>query len=191
MTWGYTLEQHAAAHSNTLHTRLTHDDPTGWRRLIGCLKLQVIFRKRATNYRALSRKITYEDTASYGSLPPCTDWGCGIALWETLQHSATHVCSTLAAIYCQKIYRMFSSHDHIQLWFRMALSKTWHPTAPHCNSLQITATQTFDSGSLSRRHVYNLQHSAAHCNTVGLCNPLQHRTRDCIRRDTRNLLRIT
>jgi len=25
----------------------------GWRRLIGCLKLQVIFRKRATNYRAL------------------------------------------------------------------------------------------------------------------------------------------
>ena len=26
---------------------------TGWRRPIGCLKLQVIFRKRATNYRAL------------------------------------------------------------------------------------------------------------------------------------------
>ena len=28
----------------------------GWRRLIGCLKSQVIFRKRATNYRALLRK---------------------------------------------------------------------------------------------------------------------------------------
>ena len=26
---------------------------TGWRRLVGCLKLQVIFHKRATNYRAL------------------------------------------------------------------------------------------------------------------------------------------
>jgi len=26
---------------------------TGWRRLIGCLKLQVIFRKRATNFRVL------------------------------------------------------------------------------------------------------------------------------------------
>jgi len=34
-------------------------------KLIGCLKLQVIFRKRATNYRALLRKMTYEDKASY------------------------------------------------------------------------------------------------------------------------------
>jgi len=28
---------------------------TGWRRHIGCIELQVIFRKRATNYRALIR----------------------------------------------------------------------------------------------------------------------------------------
>jgi len=45
---------------------------TGWRRLIGCLKFQVIFRKRATNYRALLRKMSCEDKASYGSSPPCT-----------------------------------------------------------------------------------------------------------------------
>ena len=44
---------------------------TGWRRPIGCLKLQVIFRKRATNYGALSRKMTYKHKASYGSSPPC------------------------------------------------------------------------------------------------------------------------
>jgi len=43
----------------------------GWRRPIGCLKLQVIFRKRATNYRALFWKMTYGDKASYGSSPPC------------------------------------------------------------------------------------------------------------------------
>ena len=30
-----------------------------------CLKLQVIFRKRATNYRALLRKMTYEDKAPF------------------------------------------------------------------------------------------------------------------------------
>jgi len=48
-----------------------HSLSTGWRRLIGCLKLQVIFRKRATNYRALLRKMTYEDKASYDSTPPC------------------------------------------------------------------------------------------------------------------------
>ena len=33
---------------------------TGWRRRRGCLKLQVIFRKRATNCRALLREFTYE-----------------------------------------------------------------------------------------------------------------------------------
>ena len=44
---------------------------TGWRRLIGSPKLQVIFRKRATNYRALLWKVTYEDKGSYESSPPC------------------------------------------------------------------------------------------------------------------------
>jgi len=48
-----------------------HGDSTGRRRPIGCLESQVIFRKRATNYRALLRKMTYKDKASYGSSPPC------------------------------------------------------------------------------------------------------------------------
>ena len=43
---------------------------TGWRRLIGSPKLQVIFRKRATNYRGLLWKVTYEDKGSYESSPP-------------------------------------------------------------------------------------------------------------------------
>ena len=33
----------------------------GLTRFIGCLKLQVIFCKRANNYRALLRKMSYED----------------------------------------------------------------------------------------------------------------------------------
>ena len=45
---------------------------TGWRRPIGCLKLQVIFRERATNYKALLRKMTYKDKACYDDTPPCT-----------------------------------------------------------------------------------------------------------------------
>jgi len=49
----------------------TQQSCTGWRRLIGCLKLQVISRKRATNYRALLPKMTYEDEASYEPTPPC------------------------------------------------------------------------------------------------------------------------
>ena len=38
---------------------------------LGSLKLQVIFRKRATNCRALLRKMTHEDRTSYDSTPPC------------------------------------------------------------------------------------------------------------------------
>ena len=42
----------------------TEDDfDTGWRRCTRRLKLQVSFRKRATNHRALLRKITYKDKA--------------------------------------------------------------------------------------------------------------------------------
>jgi len=44
---------------------------TGWRRLTGCLNLHVNFRKRATNYMVLLRKITYKDKASYDSTLRC------------------------------------------------------------------------------------------------------------------------
>jgi len=44
---------------------------TGWRRLIGSPKLQIIFHKRATKYMSLLRKMTYTDKGSYESSPPC------------------------------------------------------------------------------------------------------------------------
>jgi len=64
----YINQHHSRLVCNTQHKR---NEDTGWRRLIGCLKLQVIFRKRATYYRALLRNMTYEDKASYDSTPPC------------------------------------------------------------------------------------------------------------------------
>ena len=39
--------------------------------MIGSPKLQIIFHKRATTYRALLRKMTYKDKGSYESSPPC------------------------------------------------------------------------------------------------------------------------
>ena len=45
--------------------------PTGWRRCIRSLKSQISFRKRTTNYRAVSREMTCKDKASYDSTPPC------------------------------------------------------------------------------------------------------------------------
>ena len=53
------------------------DESTGWQRPIGRLKLQVIFRKRATKFRALLRKMTYKDKALYGFWSPCIHgWTC-------------------------------------------------------------------------------------------------------------------
>jgi len=43
-----------------------------WRRPIGCLELRVIFHKRATNYRALLRKMTCKHKACYVCSPPCS-----------------------------------------------------------------------------------------------------------------------
>jgi len=45
---------------------------TGWPRLIGSPKLQIIFHKRATKYRSLLRKMTYKDKGSYEASPPCS-----------------------------------------------------------------------------------------------------------------------
>ena len=47
---------------------------TAWQRPIGCLQVQVIFWKRATNHRALLQKMTFKDMASYGSSPLCIVW---------------------------------------------------------------------------------------------------------------------
>ena len=56
----------------TTHVDLHACCGTGWRRLIGSPKLQIIFHKRATKYRSLLRKTTYKDKGSYESSPPCT-----------------------------------------------------------------------------------------------------------------------
>jgi len=67
---------------------------TGWRRTIGSLKLQVIFRKRATNLMAFLRKMTCKDKASYDSTPP---WYTKIALvfkWSLYLISMKSLSST-------------------------------------------------------------------------------------------------
>ena len=66
LTW--LNETCGAPHSHLWHTANTCD--TGWRKPIGCLKLQVIVCKRASNYRALLRKMTYKDKASCDSTLP-------------------------------------------------------------------------------------------------------------------------
>jgi len=55
-----------------IYTSCIYKWNTGWRRLVGSPKLQIILHKRATKYRALLRKMTYKDKGYYESSPPCT-----------------------------------------------------------------------------------------------------------------------
>ena len=58
------------------------EDRTGRRGLIRCLKLQVICRKRDTNYRALLRKISDENQAPYDTTPLYMHSQHSIACWH-------------------------------------------------------------------------------------------------------------
>jgi len=75
---------------------------TGGRRIIEWLKLQVVFRKIAANYRALLWKMKCKDKTSYDSTPPCiTTVHVPVFLNCLLLLTATH-CNTLqhTATYC-------------------------------------------------------------------------------------------
>jgi len=82
---------------------ISHCD-TGWRRLIGSPKLQIIFHKRATTYRSLLQKMTYKDKGSYESLPPCTYMRIGIHIHTYLIYHLYHITMRTA--------RKSNSHSH-------------------------------------------------------------------------------
>jgi len=74
---------HAQRMYLNMYVILLYHIDTGWRRCIGCLKLRVSFRRRATNNRALLQKLTYEDKAFYGFSPLCV---CAHPLWPRCRH---------------------------------------------------------------------------------------------------------
>ena len=70
---------------------------TGWRRLIGSPKLQIIFHKWAIEYRPLLRKMKYKDKGCYASSPPCSSNADRVTLnpKETHKSKETHkTCNT-------------------------------------------------------------------------------------------------
>jgi len=89
---------------------------TGYRRLIGCLKLRVIFRKRATNIRALLRKMTCKDKASYGFPQPC----------KTLRKVAGSqpMCICMYACVCiyMYVYIFFCNYIHVGISYMYVLN---------------------------------------------------------------------
>jgi len=92
-----------------------HD--TKWRRCIGCLKLQVSFCKRATNYRALLRKITCKDKASYESSLLCMS-----------HDSYTYVssaCMCTTAVCVRVFVRVCVCVCHDMFWHFLRVCVSW------------------------------------------------------------------
>ena len=124
---------------------------TGWRRLIGSLKLRIIFHKRATRYRSLLREMTYKDKGAYESSPPCT-CADGRVTYILAFHVRTCICThahtiflslSLSCIYTY-MYTIFLKHTHIL-------------------SLLYTQTLTHKlSHTLKHTHTYTYNHTLAH-----------------------------
>ena len=100
-----------------------------WQKLIGCLKLQVIFRKRATNYRALLRKMTYEDKASYDFTPPCG--GMVISFHVKWDDFISFTCKFISHVKCEWVNDMCRSHVTC-VWIHFTCEMRWpHLRWPH------------------------------------------------------------
>ena len=128
----------------TLRHYLISEPHSGWQRPIGCLKLYVFFRKRATKYRALLRKMTCKDKASYGSSPPFTVWTKCMLQIHSANSVAIALVSSIRGVHSLHTFTRLPSHCN-----------TLQHTATHCNTLQHTAT-----------HCNTLQRTATHCNTL-------------------------
>ena len=102
-----------------------HNEDTGWRRLIGYLKSQVIFRKRATNYRALLRKMTYEDKASYDSTPPSTLFLCQAQTRWMYNVSSLRLCFALQTRREWCCHWCICDMAHIYVWRDSFICATW------------------------------------------------------------------
>ena len=105
---------------------ITHEC-TGWRRLIGSPKLQIIFHKRATKYRSLLWKMTYEDKGSYESSPPCIMshmWFSGEARENACKCSLLSWICHGTGLYCQTYEWVML---HIWVSHITHTNETWQP----------------------------------------------------------------
>ena len=86
---------------------------TGWRRVIGSPKLQIIFHKRATKYGSLLWKMTYTDKGSYESWPPFSAASDVLCTWFLYTYINLHVFPDIiiSTVWCIVIGRLiFTGH---------------------------------------------------------------------------------
>ena len=173
--------QHTATHCNTLQHTATHcrnithqydilTRDKGRRRPIECVTLQVIFRQRATNCRALLREMAYHDKASYGS--------------SILMGGIFHSCMCMT-YWCMTYWWVASLPVwHIDGWhlsfLYVASLPVWHIDGWHLSFLYVCVCVCVRACVCHDSHMCwdalcNTQ-TTTHCNTLQHthCNTLQH-----------------
>jgi len=86
---------------------------TGWRRLIGSPKLQIIFHKRATKYRSLLRKMSCNNKGSCESSSPCTDVNLlHMQSWHTCIYTACRIYASMPALLYMHAYTCMPAGWH-------------------------------------------------------------------------------
>ena len=119
---------------------------TGWRRLIGSLKLRIIFHKRATRYRSLLRKMTYKDKGAYESSPPCT-CADGRVTYILAFHVRTCICTHAHTIFLSLSLSCIYTYVH-----HLSQTHTYSLSVIHTNTHTQTLTHTNSHGEMSMRN---------------------------------------
>ena len=119
LEWVMSLTEWVMSHTWMRWGVISHIFGTGWRRrLIGSPKLQIIFHKRATKYRALLLKMTCKDKGSYESSPPC------IMIHLYVWHSVIHAYD-MDAFVCVAWLIHMCDMTHLCVWHDACICVTW------------------------------------------------------------------
>jgi len=110
LTNNESCHRHESVTSPSCMNCITH---TGWRRLTVCLKLQVNFRKRAANYRALLRKCIMKIRHFMGLRYP---------VWTKHECVMSHMSNRTHAFWLDSFFCV----TWLFLLFDMTLSFVWH-----------------------------------------------------------------
>jgi len=158
----------------------TRESPfsTGWRRLIGCLKLQVIFRKRAAKYRVLLRKMTCKDKASHDTTPvsrtyePYT-WAIHMSQTHEPNTWAIHMSHT----HEPNTWAKHMSHTHEPYTSAIHMRHTHQPYTWAICMRHTHTTHTYDTTRSNTWDFLTLSHLSVH--TQGAFTK-KHNTHRCV-----------
>jgi len=102
--------------------------------------MQVSLRKRATNYRALLRKRTYQDMASYASSPPCTCFTVNTARATNEKRKFNHILLETNLIQNEETSHstiiQYTRRDNIYYLMRISSSSNYLQHRQHSKSDQ-------------------------------------------------------